>query len=620
MILHYHNETVVGVIILFQARKNTFGKSYRRVAGWLVTILVCTLLSACGDANTTPGNATPNPADTTPGTAILAPRISPNATDPMIADRLTKLQNALKQPIPTLQLSEGLDENQRVAQEVAVQSPQFQRYMRNPNSTNVPVRTEIFGVYPTRDSDLTTATAACKTTTCYRVELYNYAYNLTAQAIVDVKGRTLLTINSLPQSQPDIPENLKKLAINIAINSPQVSQALGFKPGQDQALMANTKTSLNNTRCERSLHLCVAPTFVVGEDAIWAIVDLTDLTLVGVEWTKVGQSIRQPITEKNLQDQVVTSQFCEHNTPLGKSGWQMDYILTSSDGLRISNVRFNDRPVLRDAKLVDWHVSYSQRQGFGYSDAIGCPIFSQAAVVAVGGPKVEPISQNNAEVGFSLIQDFWSIGWPAPCNYYYEQRYEFYNDGRFRVVAGSLGRGCGNDGTYRPVTRIAFAGDQNSFSEWSGDNAWKGWAAEKWQLQTPQTAYTPEGYQYRLSDPKGQGYYLEPGRGQFGDGGRGDNAYVYVTRYHADLDEGESDLTTLGPCCNSDYHQGPEKFIEPNPEPITDSGLVVWYVAQLKNEDTPGHEYCWAQSVLDSGVVRVKQYPCLSGPMFVPIK
>ena len=83
--------------------------------------------------------------------------------------------------------------------------------------------------------------------------------------------------------------------------------------------------------------------------------------------------------------------------------------------------------------------------------------------------------------------------------------------------------------------------------------------------------------------------------------GRGDNAYLYATKFHADIDEGESDLSTLGPCCNTDYHQGPEKFIEPNPEPLGNTGLVLWYVSQLKNEDTPGHEYCWAQSVVQDG-------------------
>lgn len=578
------------------------------------------LLAACSDG--TPGTAQPSasPASSKPSLGILMPRPTPDTTDPLVAEQIKRIQNGLSQPVPVLPLKATLDVNQQTAQEVAIQNTQFQQYMFATNPPT-PTRTEIFGVYPWRASDLTAATTGCPQTSCYRVEMYNYAFNLTVAAVVDVKARKVLAINTITNTQPDIPDYLKQLAISIATNAPQVKQALGFKPGQEQALMANTKTALNNTYCERSLHLCVAPTFVQGEDALWAIVDLTDLTLVGVQWTKVGQSNRLPITEKNLQDRAVTASFCEKNTALNRSSWQMNYILTSSDGLRISEVTFNGQPIIVNAKLVDWHVSYSRQQGFGYSDAVGCPVFSQAAVVAVGGPQVQPIvpTDSQSETGFALVQDFWSIGWPSPCNYYYRQRYEFYNDGRFRVGVANIGRGCGNDGTYRPVTRIRLAGDQNNFAEWGGSD-WNNWPTEKWQLQTAQTAYTSQGYQYRVTDPAGKGYYIVPGQGQFGDGGRGDNAYVFATRYHPDLDEGESDLVTLGPCCNLDYHQGPEKFIEPNPEPISNTGLVLWYVAQLKNEDTAGRQYCWAQSVVENGLLKVNQYPCYSGPMLVPIK
>ena len=113
---------------------------------------------------------------------------------------------------------------------------------------------------------------------------------------------------------------------------------------------------------------------------------------------------------------------------------------------------------------------------------------------------------------------------------------------------------------------------------------------------------------------------MMPANGQFSDGGRGDNAYVYVSQQKVDVDEGESDLVTIGPCCNTDYHQGPEKFIEPNPDNIVQKKLVVWYVAQLKNDDSKGREYCWAESVLENGVYKTKVYPCFCGPMFVPVK
>ena len=47
--------------------------------------------------------------------------------------------------------------------------------------------------------------------------------------------------------------------------------------------------------------------------------------------------------------------------------------------------------------------------------------------------------------------------------------------------------------------------------------------------------------------------------------------------------------------------------------------LVIWYVPQLKNSDTPGAEYCWADSILQDGVFVPRVWPCAAGPLFVPI-
>ena len=96
------------------------------------------------------------------------------------------------------------------------------------------------------------------------------------------------------------------------------------------------------------------------------------------------------VTQKGLQNDFVTSQYCRKTNALEREGWKMDYILTSSDGLRISGVSCKGTPILGQmAKFVDWHVSYSRQDSFGYSDAVGCPVFSQAAVVAFGGPAIE---------------------------------------------------------------------------------------------------------------------------------------------------------------------------------------------------------------------------------------
>jgi hypothetical protein len=533
--------------------------------------------------------------------------------------RVEEIKKALAQPHPVLLCADSLSQQQQLAQLITLNDSAFTKNTRNA-ITGMPYRNEIFGVYPARESDLANIKGIVNIAGCYRVEMYNYPLNLTTIAITNVIQQKVLGVSTLEQTQPDISVALKKLAIKIAIESAEVQEAYGIKPYETAALMASTKTSLNRTRCERSRHLCVAPTFVKEGKALWAIVDLTDYKLVGVRWTNTGTTGPiAPVTERRLQDDKITACFCEKETPLEKDGWKMNYMLTSSDGLRIAQVSFNGKPILQSAKLVDWHVSYSGTDGFGYSDAVGCPYFSQAAVIAFEPPKILQLKDDAGNLaGFALEQVFKSELWPAPCNYNYRQRFEFYTDGRFRVAAASIGRGCGNDGTYRPVFRIAFAATQNNFAEWNG-NDWAAWQNEKWQLQGTTTAFTPQGYQYKLIDNNGAGFFMQPGNGNFNDGGRGDNAYVYLTQNKPLVDEGEADLVTIGPCCNTDYHQGPEKFIEPSPENIQDKKLVLWYVAQLKNDDSKGREYCWAASVLEHGVYVTKSYPCFAGPMFVPV-
>ncbi len=538
---------------------------------------------------------------------------------PSVEIVLRNIRIALKQQNPII-LRTDLDAQFAEAQQVAVNSAQVSQFAYE-QKTNKPLRTEVFGVYPARASDYRQGKAElCQNGACYRVEIYNYVLNQTVVALVNTTSKTLIDLYLMPFSQPDISPNMKKLALLIACESPEVERALGFKPSPNAALMSDTKTALNRSRCERSRHLCVAPTFVKGEKALWAIVDLTDLRLVGLRWTNVGsKQVPSPmVTERKIQNENISECYCRVEKPLDRNGWKLSYMLTSSDGLRISDVFFQNKKIVQDAKLVDWHVSYSNTDGFGYSDAVGCPYFSSAAVIAIEPPRTYELYDGDKKVGFVLSQNFYSEGWPMACNYNYQQRYEFYDDGKFRVAVASLGRGCGNNGTYRPVIRVAFEEEKNNFFEWKNNN-WAQWTKEQWQQQNDITPYTSEGYQYKIAS-QNTGFYIEPGRGQFNDAGRGDNAFTYITKMKRDLDEGESDLVTIGPCCNTDYHQGPEKFIEPSPDNIENSKLVFWYVPQLKNDDRIGKEYCWANAFIKDGMFSTTIFPCWAGPMFVPIK
>lgn len=533
----------------------------------------------------------------------------------LISNRKALIKTTLQQDIPVIRLVNSKEGNLYKAQEIFLKDAKVTSLYKTYSKQNT--LSEIFSVSPIRPSDLSSSSPSiCKSGECYRVELYNYALNLAVIGIVNTKTSKIVNANVYPGIQPDVPLELVKLATAIAVNDSKVKKAYGEYLDPKSVLMPATKTALNKSKCERSLHLCVAPTFVKGEKALWAIVDLTDLKVVGVKWTNVG-SKSLAVTEKRYQNENIMTCCCDTETSVEKGNWKFNYSITRSDGLRISQVFYKNKPVFNDVKLVDWHVSYSKTDGFGYSDAVGCPEYSQAAVLAVEPPFISPIIENQDTIGFALTQKYFSEGWPAPCNYNYQQNYEFYNDGRFRPVAASLGRGCGTDGTYRPVTRISIAGNDNSMHIWK-DNKFEKIQKESWYLQKEITDYSPEKYWFELKNKDDNGFHISPNTGDFDDKGHGDNAYVFFTKRHLDKGEGEEDLPTIGPCCNLDYHQGPEKFIEPNPESIVNSEIVMWYVPQIDNDGRKGHEYCWAESVLENGVYVAQTYPCFSGPMFVP--
>lgn len=513
----------------------------------------------------------------------------------------------------------ALPDPQARAQSLAIAHPTLQPFARD-EGTGAPLRIEVFGVYPARPTDVPQG-AVCAAPDCWRVDIYDFARNNTYSAIVDTAAGSVVRLMRQPGAQAELPDHLTRRALKIATGDPQVIAALGFRPAAADAKMANTKTALNDSSCERSRHLCVAPTFLLEDGALWALVDLTEEKLVGVHWTELGEVRGGAVTEESIKIQDAFERFCKSPTRLERDGWTLDYILTSSDGLQISNLTYRGRPVLRSAKLVDWHVSYSSRNGFGYSDAVGCPMFSSATVLAYGGPEIQPIHQGGTPtgevIGFALVQDFRHLAWPMPCNYRYEQRYELYLDGRFRTTVANLGRGCGVDATYRPVLRIALAGaGGQTLSQWDG-GAWRDWAKEGWVLQDAALDAAPGGFSLRVKDSQGQGYLIAPGQGRFGDGGRGDHAYIFATRYHPD--EGDADMVTIGPCCNSSHEQGPEKYIGPDPEPIAGADLVLWYVPQIKNDNTLGKEYCWAANEVQDGVYIPRAWPCYAGPMFVPL-
>ena len=530
-----------------------------------------------------------------------------------IRHRKMDIQRALQQNIPVIRLYTDPSKPEYKAQEIALGDPRWQEMYKDPR-TGKAMLNEVFSVSHSRPADFPLHQAECNQSGCYRVEVYNYAKNGLIISIVDINSIKIISSSFYESMQGDIPPHLAELAIAIAAQDSAVLREYGGTMNASSSRMSSTKTALNHSRCQRSMHLCVAPTFVKGDKALWTIVDLTELKVAGTKWTDVGRT-GMPLTERIYQNEKIMKCYCEVENHVERDGWSFSYSLTRSDGLKIGQVKFNGQPLFNSVKLMDWHVSYSKTEGFGYSDAIGCPEYSNAAVVAIEAPEFKALVKNRDTIGFELVQQYFSEGWPTPCSYNYAQHYEFYRDGSFRPVVASLGRGCGSDGTYRPVTRISFAGTSHTIEQFK-NNTWEQWQKEAWYLQSEADQYQDGRYIFKLKYQDGRTWMIEANKGQFGDGGRGDNAYFYVTRLRSDREEGEVDLPTLGPCCNIDYRQGPEKFIEP--EALDHHALVLWYVPQIQNDNRSGKEYCWSESVLEDGVYKPRVWPCPSGLKFSP--
>lgn len=531
----------------------------------------------------------------------------------MIEQRKAQIQFALASPQPVIRLvtrsATGLFE----AQEAFIKDARIKPFLFDKESGS-PLLNEIFSVSKARPTDIPEELHT-ESRGIYRVELYNYALNATLLGLVNPELDSLLYLVYYENMQPDLPPFLGDLAVEIAIHDSTVIRSFGYQPDPKGVRMQATKTALNRTKCQRSKHLCLAPTFVKDDKALWAIVDLHELKVAGVKWTAVGTT-GMAVTERLIQNEEIMSCFCDIENSAEKDGWSFKYSLSRSDGLVLKDIMYRNQAFFRNVKTVDWHVSYSNTEGFGYSDAIGCPEYSSAAVLAIEAPWFEWICEGKDTLGFALVQEYFSEGWPTPCSYNYKQKFEFYRDGSFRPVIGSLGRGCGNDATYRPVTRIALAGDKYNLHLFSGKE-WVAQQEEFWMHETMNVEFYKNDIVMKAEDTE-KGFYFQANRGQFNDGGRGDKAYFYVTRYDAEKNEGETDLPTLGSCCNTDFRQGPEKFIDK--EKITDESLVIWYVPELKNDNRKGSEYCWAESIVKNGIYIPKVYPCFSGPKIIPVK
>jgi len=561
---------------------------------------------------------------------------------PQVQGYLSDIKAMIKkgQAILPLQGSE-LDSQAQKAQTLLLKDEDF---LKDTKQGEKFLHNDMMRILPTIVSSLDDKSRkVCQEHRCYQAEKYNFVSNTTTRAIVDTDALQVLSVERYPGMQPDISLRLTHIAQAIALHAPEVKNELGFTPAKKDITMANVRGTMKESPCENTDHLCVAPTFTdhKREQALWAVVDLTELKLAAAKWAGLGKTTTPAcISERSLQNRYIMKNFCQKDSFLEKNGWKITYRLTGSDGLEIRDVSFSGEEVLTSAKIVDWHVSYQQKGGekldtseevyiegrrvefvqgedgnflFGYNDAMGCPLFSTSVVLAFNGPQVRELQSGD---GFMLTQDFRNPKWPMACNYRYENRFEFYDDGSFRVVGVNKGRGCGDNAIYRPVMRIDMAlGEKENF--YSYDGKWNLWE-EEGEQKVGWSALSPtDKYPYKIvsaTNPN-SGYYIEPNHGQFGDHSRGDHATLFATKFKEN--EGDKDLLTLGSCCDL-KEDGVEQYL--GGENIEAENIILWYVPRIRNDAKEGQEYCWADTVIGKeGNLEVKVWPCTVGPKFIPM-
>lgn len=497
-----------------------------------------------------------------------------------------------------LPLSGEQTPQQELAQDLALSDPRVQAH-------TVGRRSEVFGVRRVSAGQTTAASRACATADCRQVEIYLFDENTTITAIVNIETETVLDVLRQPGVQAGINKRLADRALEIALASPDVIQALGFRPLR--ADIAPVPGDLIGSSCDGD-HLCAAPNFQLGDRILWAVVDLTEERLAGTFWTSM-----EPDPPGNATPSV--AEGCPAPGNVSRNGWKLKYETTGSDGLHVYDVTYQGDQVLTSVKHLEWHADYGNG---GYRDSTGCGDGGGGfSIQPYGQTQILPLyDEQGEEVGFELVQDFRMTNWGYYCNYRYEPHLQFFKGGSFRVASAIYGRGCSPDVIYRVPVRIDVAvnGDSGDYlSYWDG---WQWVTADRELYRVPYvqagagpTQHTAEGYAWRVSDEGGGGYYVVADRGQFPHS-RGDNPFVYFTQHHEA--EGDTDMGVIGPCCFDDQRQGPDQYV--NDEPIAGTNVVLWYVPQMQTDASTTNPYCWTFK----GEPEPDTHPCIVGPLFVP--
>ncbi|MBL7729406.1 MAG: hypothetical protein JNM68_17050, partial [Dinghuibacter sp.] len=115
-------------------------------------------------------------------------------TFPFVQERVNRIEAALRSGTPVLPLTDSINEMQQKAQQLALRDGRFLFYSKD-SVSGKPLRNEVFGIYPVRESDFAGRKYDWKGGNCFRVEMYNYALNLSSVAVTDVAKQTVVWVN-----------------------------------------------------------------------------------------------------------------------------------------------------------------------------------------------------------------------------------------------------------------------------------------------------------------------------------------------------------------------------------------------------------------------------------------
>jgi hypothetical protein len=153
-----------------------------------------------------------------------------------------------------------------------------------------------------------------------------------------------------------------------------------------------------------------------------------------------------------------------------------------------------------------------------------------------------------------LQQEFWGEQWPLPCSYFYVQRFEF-------LQRWTLPRGG-----WKHRTRLR---DERDVPTRASPRSRRGklfrllrrlglgkLVHRRLAVDSPIPNRQTRATNIASKIPRAQAFTSNPIADNSATSGHGDNAFIYVTLDHPDRDEGDSDMITIGPCCNRELRTG----------------------------------------------------------------